>query len=676
MGIWNRLSLALKAITDPRAVDPNYGTSLQIITPGQPVWTPKNYANFVKEGYRRTSAVYSSINKISSAAAGISWKLYEDRTMKTEIEEHPLLDLWRKPNLNESSGAFVEKLFGFWHLAGNSYIWAFRPSKNGPPLALWHLRPDRVKIVPSSVGIENYVYGYGTPGVKLYEPEDIMHIKFPAYDDDYYGLSPIETASQLIDQQNEGNAWNTALMQNMGKPSSGFFAKGFLTVEARNQIRDELRRKYSGKRNAGTPLVLEGDMTWQNMSLSPYELDWMQSRELNTREIAAILDVAPELIGDSAGKTFANVSEARAALYTENVLPKIDRVRDHVNSWLVPMYEDLRNKKAFFTYDKEDIEALAEMYQSQLTAKSERFTNLWNSMQCTLDEAREGQGLEKLPNGKGNIFKIMGTVTVVSADELDVLADKTTAPPEIPPPTDPSLLPQGNTTVQELPPAGGTTASANQKNPHAPNGKQPPVPSGNEKPASGKGMQRKATQDANYKVWHCMSGACEFCLENNSAMVGIDDDFPNGCAEPDNCHKYCQCSMTTLSIPDETDLSGLSIAAMVSAFAVDFIESRHDRDVAARQAQEDKLRRRSYDRSYQKALTVFTVDERYLQLRAMSAKETSRTQERYDGLPSEAAMQEKKTPGTAIVADTSPFHSQKDRRRRRSDYQSFIERYM
>src|SRR2546430_10298544 len=136
MGIFNRVALAWKAMTDPRAIDPNYGTSLQIITSGQSLWTPRNYANLVKEGYRRTAAVYSSINKISSAASGINWKLYEDHTMKREIEEHPLLDLWRKPNLNESSGAFIEKLFGFWHLSGNDYIWAFRPKKNGPPLAL------------------------------------------------------------------------------------------------------------------------------------------------------------------------------------------------------------------------------------------------------------------------------------------------------------------------------------------------------------------------------------------------------------------------------------------------------------------------------------------------------------------------------------------------------------
>src|SRR2546430_13406318 len=115
MGIFNRMALAWKAMTDPRAVDPNYGTSLQILTPGQPLWTPRNYANFVKEGYCRTAAVYSSINKISIAASAINWQLYEAHTMKRVIEEHPLLDLCRKQNFNDRSRAFIHNLVGFMH---------------------------------------------------------------------------------------------------------------------------------------------------------------------------------------------------------------------------------------------------------------------------------------------------------------------------------------------------------------------------------------------------------------------------------------------------------------------------------------------------------------------------------------------------------------------------------
>src|SRR5258708_7025784 len=113
----------------------------------------------------------------------------------------------------------------------------------------------------------------------------MLHMKFPAFDDDVYGLSPIEIASYAADQNNEAAGWNTSLMQNAGRPASAFFAKSFLTPEQRNQVKEELRRKFQGKRNAGMPLVLEADMTWQNVSMSPLELDWLKSRQANKNEI-------------------------------------------------------------------------------------------------------------------------------------------------------------------------------------------------------------------------------------------------------------------------------------------------------------------------------------------------------------------------------------------------------
>src|SRR2546429_3577228 len=296
----------------------------------------------------------------------------------------------------------------------------------------------------------------------------------------------------------------------------------------------------------------------------------------------------------------------------------MDRVRDQVNSWLVPMYDDLKNKTAYFTYDKEDIEALAAMYQAQLTAKSERFTNLWNSMQCTLDEAREGQGLDKLPGGKGNIFKIAGTVALVPADKIDEYAEDSVSSPE--PPMPPQLPAPNTTTVQEIPQDGNAPSTDNT-----------------EKQRRTIARSRKTLVAANYKVWHCASGACEFCLENDGVIVAIDEPFPNGVNEPGDCHKFCKCEATVLAVPDESDIAKLSIAALIAAYTVERIASRHDADVAAQQAADDNEKSRrhrySHDRSpHQKPLALFATDERYLRLRSLSIPSQTYAQKRHNGL--------------------------------------------
>lgn len=493
-----------------RKADPTYAISAQFFNPGAPVWSSKDYRSYVSQGYRRCGTVYTCINKIAGAAAGIKWKLYTDRSMSREITSHALLDLWRTPGPRMGTGSFVEQCFGFWHLSGNCYLYANRPAKNAPPVELWPLRPDLMKIVAGQSDIGGYVYGYGTSRARDFDVEEIMHLKFPAYDDEFYGLSPIEVAMQLVDQQNEGNAWNTALMQNAGKPASVFFSKGYLTLEQRTQVRQELLKRYSGKRNAGMPMVLEADMTWQSMAMSPYELDWLQSRELNTREIAAIFDVAPELVGDSAGKTFANQKEAKQALYTENTLPKLDRYADHLNAWLVPMYDDLKQMGAWFTYDKKDIEVLAELYTAAQQAISEQADRMWMNGEIDLYTCQTLQGQKPDPNGKG-IYRLGGIL--LRSQDIATYAQQALqkpaappmavpesllnqpqpgAPPALPAPGTSTTKPKPGTTVTEVP--DESEDNTDEKPP------KKPASSGGKTPATATDKHRLATTGISCKV--------------------------------------------------------------------------------------------------------------------------------------------------------------------------------
>ena len=443
--------------------DPTYQVAMQFYTPGQPVWSDRNYASFVKEGYRKCGAVYACINKIAGAAASIKWKLYTDNTMQREIDTHPLLDLWKHPNPRQGTAELIEQLFGFWHMDGNCYLWANRLNPKAPPVELWALHPNMIKVVAGKLDIRGYVYGWGTPGVQDFEPEELMHLKFTSYDDKpHYGLSPIEVAMRTVDQMNAGNDWNVALMQNDARPSGLFASKGYLTTEQRKQIKSELRNKYSGKANAGKPLVLEADMVYQNMAIPPKELDWLGSRGFNWREIASIFDVPPILVGDQQGQTYANLKEAKQSLFTENVLPKLYRMVDHINIWFVPMYPDLCDRKgnpvAYLSYDKRDIEVLAELYTSVEQAFAERALNLWNAGGCSMRYLQTVQGMEPKKSVYLDVYKLAPNI-LVREEDLEAYAqaclEKVGAPAPAPlmmHPGQPALpAPKPGTTVTEVP---------------------------------------------------------------------------------------------------------------------------------------------------------------------------------------------------------------------------------
>lgn len=439
-------------------VDPTYGITAQFYTPGQPIYSDRNYRSFVVEGYKKCGAVYACVNKIADAAAGIKWKLYTDASMKREIPSHPLLDLWKKPNPRMGPGELVEQIFGFWHLTGNSYLYASRLGTNEPPVELWPLFPDQMKIVAGRGDIQGYVYGYGGPDPRIFELEDIMHLKFASYDDrSFYGLSPIEVAMRTVDRLNAGDDWNTAIFQNDGRPSAIFTTKNFLTVEQRNQVKAELKKKYSGKRNAGMPMVLEADMSYQQVALTPKEMDWIESQGFDERRICMIMDVPSLLLSDYEGQTYANRKEAKQSLFTENVLPKMDRTVGHINMWLVPMYEDLARMGAYFTYDPKDIEVLAELYTAAEQALGEKATNMWNNGLCSLRHAQELQGVPPRPGIYLDVYKL-GPTTLVREEDLEAYAaaclEKLSAPPPLPfgalPHQPPKLPAPGQTTVTEV----------------------------------------------------------------------------------------------------------------------------------------------------------------------------------------------------------------------------------
>ena len=121
---------------------------------GDPVWAPRDYATFAREGFMQNAIVYRSVRMIAEAAASIPLLLYSGTD---EIEDHPLLDLIRRPSLDHTGTDFLESWYGFLLVAGNAYAEAV--AIDGDVRELHILRPDRMKVIPGPDGWpEGYEY--------------------------------------------------------------------------------------------------------------------------------------------------------------------------------------------------------------------------------------------------------------------------------------------------------------------------------------------------------------------------------------------------------------------------------------------------------------------------------------------------------------------------------------
>ena len=356
-----------------------------------------NYQDLAKEGYLKNAIVYRCVNEISRGASAVPFVIKAGDQI---IEEHPLIDLLNRPNPLQSYSEFFNSLFGYVLLSGNAYILKVG-AETGTPQELHQLRPDRIVIKGSGSQIpDRYQYVLNGKIHQQYEVDqengfsDLKHIKLWNPLDDYYGLSPMSAAAVEVDQFNMASKHNVNLLNNGARPSGAIVFKpqddsGFavnLTESQRQQLLTDLNNRFSGTANAGRPLLLEGDFDWREMGLSPKDMDFLNLKHMSATDIAMCFGVPSQLVGVPDAQTYANVAEARLALYEETIIPHLRKLSSDLNEWLVPMFDE----RLRLEFDIDAIPALSErrrkIYENVTSAVREGI--------MTRNEAREIIGLQ------------------------------------------------------------------------------------------------------------------------------------------------------------------------------------------------------------------------------------------------------------------------------------------
>jgi HK97 family phage portal protein len=318
---------------------------------GQPVWTQRRYDKLADEGYVKNAIAYRCVKMISSSAATVPWVL-KGKGDK-EIKTHPLLDLLNNPAPGVGGHALLEAFYAYLMLAGNAYLIAAR-GNNRPPKELWPLRPDRMKIIPGKSGMPA-AFEYTANGQTARFPadpvtgmSDVLHLKEFHPTDDWYGLSRLEAGAYGVDRHNAASKHNKALLDNGARPSGALVfspIKGTNGVEQAapqtviQAAKDELDDKYGGPERAGKSFVFGGNVNWQEMGISPRDMDFAKGKDDAARDICTAFGVPHVLIvpGDS---TYNNVREAKLELWEDTILPILDKTVDAFNAWLCPMFGD------------------------------------------------------------------------------------------------------------------------------------------------------------------------------------------------------------------------------------------------------------------------------------------------------------------------------------------------
>lgn len=368
---------------------------------GQAVYTDDDVANLAKESYERNVWAYACVKAIATAASSIPLIVYQKNGDEIqEIYNHPLQKLLDRPNDVQGRAEFIQEAMSYIQISGNNYIELNGPTKNGLPVNLYNWRPDRTTLV---VGKDGPKYArYTVNGIdKDLDFKRIVHTKHFSALNDFYGMSPVHVGRYSIDLDNATNDWNTALMQNSAQPSGILKSQKVLPKPEFNRLKAMLKSKFGGKKNAGKTHLLEGGLEWQQLGLSPKDMDFVLSRKMTREEICALYRVPPQIAGIHETSTYNNYTEARRAFYQDTVLPELEKLISSLNHKLSPMFGD----NIYIGYKREEIEAL----QESANDLYKRLADVKDIM--TINERRQSIGKDEVPNG--DVFVISNSDSLV-----------------------------------------------------------------------------------------------------------------------------------------------------------------------------------------------------------------------------------------------------------------------
>ena len=249
-------------------------------------------------------------------------------------------------------------------LHGNSYVQLI-PDADGVPAEAFALRPERVSVEADAGGWPAaYVYKAGEAKSRLPARDglgrpSLVHLKAMHPLDDHYGLGCLGAAAAAVAIHNAASRWNKALLDNAARPSGALVhAPGdgaALSSDQYERLKAELELQFQGADNAGRPLLLEGGLSWQALSLSPADMDFVGLKAAAAREIALALGVPPMLLGLPGDSTYANYREANRALWRLTVLPMAERILGGIGAALGAWWPGVK-----LALDVDQVTALAE----------------------------------------------------------------------------------------------------------------------------------------------------------------------------------------------------------------------------------------------------------------------------------------------------------------------------
>lgn len=295
-------------------------------------------------GYKSNVWVAACTDLKAKALASARWKVTK-KTGTQEILGHELVSLIDNPNPFMTKTDLMANIACSYNLSGCIFLHKVLVErrlrgKGKVPKMLWLMRPDWVApIVDNKTFIDGFEIRAGVRSGEKLPNEEVIYCFRPDPLVPYIGASPLSSAARSLQSEDGAYAFNQSLLLNYAQPSGVLSTDSSMNADDHMRLREEVEEAYSGE-NLYRPLVLTNGLKWQQMSISPVDMQFQEARTTNKMEVCAALGTPPILVGALAESNYANYIAARVSYMEDHIIPFLIWMRDTFNRTLTPYWGD------------------------------------------------------------------------------------------------------------------------------------------------------------------------------------------------------------------------------------------------------------------------------------------------------------------------------------------------
>jgi HK97 family phage portal protein len=291
------------------------------------------------------TAVFACIRVLGETFASAPAKLYRkvgdsERETRNDLAIYDIMH--NTPNEEMAPFNFKEMCMVALNTGGNA-VCERLVDRGGNLVGLYPYQWPQVRI-ERNTETKKLVYkisnGKNIKPAKELSREQVFHVPGMSMDG-IIGMSPIEYAASAIRLGRNYEEFGNQMFRNAAVPSGAFSTAGTLNDASFQRLKKELKDNYTGMRNTGIPLLLEGGLTFTPFTIKPTDAQLIESKKFQTEDIARIYRVPLHLIQNLDRATNNNIEHQSLEFVMYTMLPWFKRWEENINMQLLTQRERL-----------------------------------------------------------------------------------------------------------------------------------------------------------------------------------------------------------------------------------------------------------------------------------------------------------------------------------------------